>query len=390
MRVRSSYRAAGRQVLLAAARRTPFGRAHPDKGWLKDIRADELLAGLIREMAADLPDPTAIDDVLIGCVGQHLEQGKNIARLAGLLAGLPESVPGVTFNRLCASSLEAFNTAAVRIAAGVDELLLAGGVEHMHHVPMGAAIDYHPELGSRGEFPFMNMGLAAERLARRDGIDRAEQDAWALESHRRAVAATEQGDYAAELAPVVVDERTIERDQGPRASASLDALGELKPAFDDNGTVTAGNASPLSDGASLTMLASAAACDRHGLEPMAEVLAHATIALEPQAMARGPVPAIERLLERSGLALADIDRFEINEAFAAQIVSNVRELDLDPARVNRSGGAIALGHPLGATGTRLITTLAHGLARDDGEFGIAALCVGHGQGVATLIRRIEP
>jgi len=390
MRVRSSYRAAGRQVLLAAARRTPFGRAHPDKGWLKDIRADELLAGLIREMAADLPDPTAIDDVLIGCVGQHLEQGKNIARLAGLLAGLPESVPGVTFNRLCASSLEAFNTAAVRIAAGVDELLLAGGVEHMHHVPMGAAIDYHPELGSRGDFPFMNMGLAAERLARRDGIDRAEQDAWALESHRRAVAATERGDYAAELAPVVVDERTIERDQGPRASASLEALGELKPAFDDNGTVTAGNASPLSDGASLTMLASAAACDRHGLEPMAEVLAHATIALEPQAMARGPVPAIERLLERSGLALADIDRFEINEAFAAQIVSNVRELDLDPARVNRSGGAIALGHPLGATGTRLITTLAHGLARDDGEFGIAALCVGHGQGVATLIRRIEP
>lgn len=388
--VHSRFRDAGQQVLLAAARRTPFARAHADKGWLKDVRADELLAGLIRELAATLPDPAAIDDVLIGCVGQHLEQGKNIARLATLLAGLPERVPGVTFNRLCASSLEAFNTAAVRIAAGSDDVLLAGGVEHMQHVPMNAALDYHPELAARGEFPFMNMGRAAEWLARRDGIDRAEQDAWALESHRRAVAAAERGDYDTELAPVRIGDRLVDRDQGPRADASLQALAGLSPAFEDGGTVTAGNASPLSAGASLTLLASAAACDRLGLEPMAEVLGHAIIALEPQAMARGPVPAIERLLERSGLTRADIDRFEINEAFAAQIVSNTRELELDFGRVNPSGGAIALGHPLGATGTRLVTTLAHGLARDDGEFGIAALCVGHGQGVATLIRRIRP
>lgn len=390
----STFGGASQPVMLVAARRTPFGRAHPDQGWLKDIRADELLAGLIANVVTELPDKAAIDDVLIGCVGQHLEQGKNIARLALLLAKLPESVPGVTFNRLCASSLEAFNTAAVRIAAGSDELLLAGGVEHMHHVPMTAAIDYHPKLARRGEFPFMNMGLATEWLAGRDGISRADQDAWALASHQRAVAATAQGDYAAEIAPVDISAESggparIDRDQGPRANTSLKALAELKPAFDAHGTVTAGNASALSDGASLTVLAAPDACKRHGLKPMAEVLGHATIAIEPQAMARGPVPAIERLLERCGLVKSDIDRFEINEAFAAQIVSNIRQLGLDAERVNPSGGAIALGHPLGATGTRLITTLAHGLARDDGEFGIAALCVGHGQGVATLIRRMQ-
>jgi acetyl-CoA acyltransferase len=374
---------------LVTARRTPIGRSHPDKGALRGLRADTLLAQLIADVAATLPDPAAIDDVLIGCVGQHLEQGKNIARLAALLGGLPASVPGVTINRLCASSLEAFNTAALRIASGQDQLLLAGGVEHMQHVPMGAAIDYHPDLLARPPFPFNNMGLAAEWLAERDGIDRAAQDDWALTSHRRACAAQRDHCFDAELLPIEHAGARIDSDQLPRAEASAAALAELKPAFKPGGSVTAGNASPLSDGASLTLLASAEACERFGLAARAEVLGSATIGIEPEAMGRGPVLAIRRLLARCGLQLGDIDRFEINEAFAAQIVSNLRELELDPARVNRWGGAIALGHPLGATGTRLVTTLLHGLIADDAEFGIAALCVGHGQGVATLIRRLR-
>jgi acetyl-CoA acetyltransferase family protein len=233
------------------------------------------------------------------------------------------------------------------------------------------------------------MGLAAEWLAERDGIDRAAQDDWALTSHRRACAAQRDHCFDAELLPIEHAGMRIDRDQLPRAEASATALAELKPAFKPGGSVTAGNASPLSDGASLTVLASAEACARFGLAARAEVLGSATIGIEPEAMGRGPVLAIRRLLERCSLQLGDIDRFEINEAFAAQIVSNLRELELDPARVNRWGGAIALGHPLGATGTRLVTTLLHGLIADDAEFGIAALCVGHGQGVATLIRRLR-
>lgn len=373
---------------IIAARRTPIGRSHADKGALRGLRADELLARLIAEVTRVLPDADALDDVLIGCVGQHLEQGKNIARLASLLAGLPASVPGVTFNRLCASSLEAFNTAALRIGCGQDQLLLAGGVEHMQHVPMSAAIDYHPALLARPPFPFNQMGLAAEWLATRDGIDRSAQDQWALASHRRACAAQAAGRFDAELLVLDNGDTRIARDQLPRADASLQALAELAPAFRADGTVTAGNASPLSDGASLTLLAASAACARHGLTARAEVLGSVVVGLPPEAMGDGPVLAIRTLLARFGLRVGDIDRCEINEAFAAQVVSNVRGLQLSPERVNPDGGAIALGHPLGATGTRLIATLLHGLEADDGELGIAALCVGHGQGVATLIRRL--
>ncbi|MBK6727295.1 MAG: thiolase family protein [Xanthomonadales bacterium] len=374
---------------IVAARRTPIGRSHADKGALRGLRADELLARLILELTRALPDSGAIDDVLVGCVGQHLEQGKNIARLASLLAGLPANVPGVTFNRLCASSLEAFNTAALRIGCGQDQLLLAGGVEHMQHVPMQAAIDYHTALLARPPFPFNNMGLAAEWLATRDGITRDEQDQWALASHQRACAAQAAGRFDRELLALDDGGARIERDQLPRAEASLASLAELKPAFREGGTVTAGNASPLSDGASLTLLASGTACAQHGLTARAEVLGSIVVGLPPEAMGDGPVLAIRKLLARFGLTVGDIDRFEINEAFAAQVVSNRRALEIDAARLNPDGGAIALGHPLGATGTRLISTLLHGLEADDGELGIAALCVGHGQGVATLIRRLR-
>lgn len=378
----------GNGARLLAARRTPIGRSHDERGILREIRADELLAQLITEVGKTLPEAGDLDDVLVGCVGQHLEQGKNIARLSALLAGLPARVPGVTFNRLCGSSLEAFNTAALRIAAGHDDLLLAGGVEHMQHVPMGAALDYHPQLLERPPQPFNNMGLAAEWLAERDGIDRAAQDEWALTSHRRAVSAQQRGCFAREMVAVSHGDEQIEHDQLPRTDASSESLASLKPAFKEGGSVTAGNASPLSDGASLTLLASAEACARLKLHARAEVLGSAVIGIEPEAMGRGPVLAIRKLLQRCGLGLSDIARFEINEAFAAQLLSNLRELDLPPERVNPWGGAIALGHPLGATGTRLITTLLHGLEAENAEFGIAALCVGHGQGIATLIRRL--
>ncbi len=379
-------------VYLIEARRTAIGRAHPDKGMFRAVRADELLAGLMRGMLAGMADSeaviSALDDVYVGCVGQHLEQGKNIARLALLLAELPETLPGVTINRLCASSLQAFNFAASTIVAGDADLLLAGGVEHMGHVPMQAATDYHKGLLGRYPFPFNNMGLTAEKVARDYGIDRAAQDLFATESHRRALAAREAGHFAREILPIDTPDGPALVDQSPRPGTSPETLAQLKPVFDANGTVTAGNSSPLNDGASLTLLASERAVERLGLKPRARVAGFAVVGLDPCSMGMGPVPAIRKLLEKTGLDLEAIDRFELNEAFASQAVACVRELGLDPEKVNPWGGAIALGHPLGATGTRLITTLLNGLKASGGRYGIASLCIGHGQGMATLIERL--
>ncbi|TYO99408.1 3-ketoacyl-CoA thiolase [Geothermobacter ehrlichii] len=377
---------------LIEARRTAIGRAHPDKGLFREVRADELLAELMRRTLAEMETgeelTAALDDVYIGCVGQHLEQGKNIARLALLLAGLPETLPGVTINRLCASSLQAFNFAASTIAAGDADLLLAGGVEHMTHVPMQAATDYHRGLLSRYEFPFNNMGLTAEKVARDFGVSRHDQDSFAVESHRRALAAREAGHFDREILPIDTPDGPARQDQSPRPGTSLEALAQLKPVFAADGTVTAGNSSPLNDGASLTLLASSAACKRFGLKPRARVAGFAVVGLDPCTMGMGPVPAIRRLLEKTGLSLDTIDRFELNEAFASQAVACIRELRLDPEKVNPYGGAIALGHPLGGTGTRLITTLINGLEQSGGRYGIASLCIGHGQGMATLIERL--
>jgi acetyl-CoA acyltransferase len=376
---------------LVEAKRTAIGRSHPDKGLFRALRADELLAGLLRGLLDGLGDralPAALDDLYIGCVGQHLEQGKNIARLASLLAGLPETVPGVTINRLCASSLQAFNFAATTIAAGQAELLLAGGVEHMGHVPMTAALDYNRQLLERFEFPFTNMGLTAEKVARDYGVSRAAQDDFAVESHARAVAAQQAGHFAREIVPIPAGAATAATDQSPRPGASREGLAELKTIFLDNGTVTAGNSSPLNDGASLTLLASDAACERFALTRRARVVDFTVIGLDPCQMGMGPVPAIGRLLEKTGLSVADIDWFELNEAFASQALACINELQLPQEKVNPWGGAIALGHPLGCTGARLITTLLNGLESSGGRYGIASLCIGHGQGMATLIERL--
>jgi acetyl-CoA acyltransferase len=377
---------------LVEAKRTAIGRAHPDKGLFREVRADELLAALMNGLLEGLPAGEAltpmIDDIYIGCVGQHLEQGKNIARLAALLAGLPASVPGVTINRLCASSLQAFNFAATTIASGNADLLFAGGVEHMTHVPMQAATDYHQGLLDRYEFPFNNMGLTAEKVAQVYAVSRAEQDSFAVESHRRAVDSQQQGHFTREIVPIPVGGSFADQDQSPRPGTNLKSLAELKTIFMENGTVTAGNSSPLNDGASLTLLASDAACERYALQRRARVVDFTVVGLDPCQMGMGPVPAIRELLKKTGLSVDDIDLIELNEAFASQAIACVNELQLPSAKVNPWGGAIALGHPLGSTGTRLITTLLNGLESSGGKYGIASLCIGHGQGMATLIERL--
>lgn len=379
-------------VYLVEAKRTAIGRAHPDKGLFRNLRADEMLAGLMRGLLDGLAQGAeltpALDDIYIGCVGQHLEQGKNIARLASLLAGLPDSIPGTTINRLCASSLQAFNFAASTLAAGHGELLLAGGVEHMGHVPMQAALDYNPQLLERYEFPFTNMGLTAEKVAQRYGISRAAQDDFAVESHRRALAAQQAGHFAREIVPLPLGDGCADQDQAPRAGTNRAGLAELKTIFKEGGTVTAGNSSPLNDGASLCLLASEVACERFALQRRARVVDFAVVGLDPCQMGMGPVPAIRQLLKKNRLTVADIDRFELNEAFASQALACSNELQLPAEKVNPWGGAIALGHPLGSTGTRLITTLLNGLEASGGRYGIASLCIGHGQGMATLIERI--
>jgi acetyl-CoA acyltransferase len=377
---------------LVEAKRTAIGRSHPDKGLFREARADEMLAnlmsGLLKGLANGEALTPAIDDIYIGCVGQHLEQGKNIARLSALLAGLPEHIPGVTINRLCASSLQAFNFAAATIASGNAELLLAGGVEHMDHVPMGAALNYNQQLLERYEFPFTNMGLTAEKVADIYAISRAMQDDFAVESHRRAVAAQEAGHFAREILPIPAGDKLADRDQSPRPGTSRASLAELKTIFRENGSVTAGNSSSLNDGASLCLLASEKACAQFSLQRRARVIDFAVVGLDPCQMGMGPVPAIRKLLHKNNLAVADIDLFELNEAFASQSLACCQELQLPAAKVNPWGGAIALGHPLGCTGTRLITTLLNGLETGGGRYGIASLCIGHGQGLATLIERL--
>ncbi len=374
-------------AFIIEAKRTPMGRSHPEKGIFKDIRADELLSQLFTDFA-ERHSPGEIDDIFIGCVGQHLEQGKNIARLTAMLSGYPESVPGVTINRLCGSSLSAFNLAAQTLHCGQADLLLAGGVEHMHHVPINAAIDYHKELQAKYEFPFNIMGLTAEKVADNYKISKEEQDEFALESHRRAIEAQEAGHFDNEILPVKIGDKTISLDQCPRKDTNMEALGKLKTIFKEGGKVTAGNSSPLNDGASLTLLATEKKCGEMGLTKRAEVIDFTVIGLDPTVMGMGPLYAINKLLDKQNLTVDDIDLYEINEAFASQAIASVRELKIPVDKVNICGGAIALGHPLGCSGTRLIVTLLNNLERTGKETGIASMCIGHGQGIAAMIRRV--
>ncbi|MFH1279011.1 MAG: thiolase family protein [Candidatus Eisenbacteria bacterium] len=380
----------GNDVFLVDGLRSPIGRGHPEKGIYRDLRADELAVQTLGALLArtGLEEP-AIDDFYLGCVGQHLEQGKNLARLVLLLAGLPTTIPGVTVNRLCASSLTALQMAADSIRAGTNELVLVGGVEHMGHVPMTASTAYHEDLFRGAEFRWTNMGLTAEKLAGERGVGREEQDAFALESNRRYFEAKRSGFFAREIVPIrLPGGKTVVDDEEPRLS-DLATLAALHTPFLEGGTVTAATSSGVSDGACMAVLSGFEGLGRFARPPLARVLGTANVGLEPSLMGLGPVLAIRKLLSRAGMSIGDIDLFEINEAFAVVILACQEELGIDPGRVNVHGGGVAIGHPLGASGLRLAVTLAHALAAKGLRRGIASLCVGHGQGVAMMIETLE-
>jgi acetyl-CoA acetyltransferase family protein len=395
------------EAVIVSAVRTPIGRA--SKGALKDVRADDLAAIAVRAAVERVPnlDPSLIEDLILGCAFPEGEQGMNLARLVVPLAGLPETVGGVTVNRFCASSLQAFNMAAQNIMLGLGDVTIAGGIESMSRVPMGGFNpSYNPRLTPTREgatysspYPpceveygfssYIPMGMTAENLAREYAISREEQDAFALRSHQRALAAIDQGIFKREIVPVTLpDGRLLETDEGPRRDTSLERLASLEPAFIKGGTVTAGNSSPLNDGAAAVVLMSAEKAQELGITPLARVITMAVAGVNPAVMGIGPVPAIRKALKRANLQLKDIDIIELNEAFAAQSLAVVKELGIDQEKLNPHGGAIALGHPLGCSGARLIATLVNDLQTANGSLGLATLCIGGGQGLATIIERI--
>lgn len=390
------------EPVICAPLRTPIGRFG---GALADIRADDLAAHVLHAVVARAGlDPALVEEVFLGCANQAGEDNRNVARMATLLAGFPQSVPGVTVNRLCASGLEAVNQAVRMVRCGDAQVVMAGGVESMSRAPyvmprganfpkMGNLTAYDTSLGWRfpnpkmeALFPLEPMGETAENLVDRYEISRADQDAFAVASHQKALAA----DFTAEIVPVPRPKGDpVTMDEGPRADASLESLARLKPAFRKGGSVTAGNSSTLNDGAAAMIVAAPARARALGLTPIARVLGVASAGVDPRVMGIGPVPAIHKLLAQTGLSLDAIDLFELNEAFAAQALAVVRVLGANPDKVNVKGGAIALGHPLGCSGARIVTTLVHGLRERGGRYGIAALCVGVGQGVATLVELVD-
>ncbi|NPV66287.1 MAG: acetyl-CoA C-acyltransferase [Anaerolineae bacterium] len=388
-----------RDAVIVALTRTAVGRAR--KGATRNTRPDDLAAAVIRELLRQTEgrlDPALIDDLVLGCAFPEGPQGLNIARVVGILVGLPVSVPAQTINRFCASGLQAIASAAERIITGGADVIVAGGVESMSAVPM-AGFRPSPHLKLVEEHPeaYISMGLTAERVAEEYRVTREEQDAFAYDSHRKAVAAQAAGKFAAEIVPIELEEVTVgpdgrlqrqrmvfDRDEHPRPDTSLEALAALKPVFREGGTVTAGNSSPLSDGAAGVIIMEAGMAARLGLTPLARFVAFDVIGVRPEVMGIGPVEAAPRALRRAGLTLADLDLIELNEAFAAQSVAVIRELGLDPAIVNVNGGAIALGHPLGATGAKLTVQLLHELRRRGGRYGLVTMCIGGGMGAAGI------
>ncbi len=396
-----------RDAVVVAAVRTPMGRFG---GQLKDVRPDDLAAIVLREVVSRAGvDAGDVEDVIFGCANQAGEDNRNVARMGLLLAGFPIEVPGQTVNRLCGSGMQATIAAVREIQAGGADVLISGGVESMTRAPWamskpdtpfarGPQTIYDTSLGWRFINPKMaelygtlQMGETAERVAERYEVSREDQDRFAVQSHQRAVAAQGAGRFGSELTPVVIPQKkgepiSIESDEGPRADASTETLGRLRPVFQEGGTVTAGNASSLNDGASALLLMSRSEAERRGLRPLATFVSSASVGVEPSYMGIGPVPATRKALAKAGLSSRDIDLAELNEAFAAQAVACVRELGLDEQIVNVNGGAIALGHPLGSSGSRLVGTLIHELGRRGGGIGLASMCIGVGQGIASIWR----
>jgi acetyl-CoA acyltransferase len=389
-------------AVVVAATRTAVGKA--PNGSLKTVRPDEMAAAVIGEALRRVPgvDPRAVDDVIMGCAMPEAEQGLNVARIASLRAGVPVDASAVTMNRFCASGLQAIASGAEHIMCGFADIVIAGGTESMSLVPMGgnkvspnpALVDAYPDV-------YLSTGLVAENHARDYSISREEQDAFALRSHQRAVAALDAGRFAEEITPLAfkvsvprnggpasVRDVIFAQDEGPRRDTSPQALAQLRPAFHTTGSVTAGNSSQTSDGAAAVMLMSAAAAKERGIEPLARFVAYSTAGVAPERFGIGPVPAVRKVLERAGLTLDQIDLVELNEAFAAQVLAVLRELPIDPDRVNVNGGAIALGHPLGCTGAKLTTSLLYEMRRRKARYGLVTMCVGGGMGAAGIFERL--
>jgi len=384
----------GREVVIVEAARTPIGRGHREKGYYKDVHPNELLGSVYKAVIERSGiDPAEVDDVVAGAVNQVGEQGMNIARNAWLQAGLPVTTPAATVDRQCGSAQQAVGYAAGLIASGAADIMIGAGVEHMGHVPMGANIaneefgtPFPPELMERYEL--IPQGLSAEMIADQWEIPRSEMDELGLRSHQLAHRATEEGRFEREIVPFKNNGDTYVADQGIRPGTSLEALAALKPAFKPDGKVTAGNASQISDGAAAVLLMSREKADALGLQPRARIFDQTTVGVDPVIMLTGPIPATQKLLERNGMGVNDVDLFEINEAFSSVVAAWRRELDPDMDRVNVNGGALALGHPLGSSGARLITTILHELERSDKELGLVTMCTAGGTGTGTILQRV--
>ncbi len=385
----------GREVVIVEAARTPIGRGHPEKGYYKDTHASNLLAKTYSEVIDRAGiDASIVEDAIAGCVQQFGEQGLNIARNAWLEAGLPIETPATTVDRQCGSAQQAVNFGAALVASGVADCVIGGGVEHMGHISFADSMEvmkehgmaFSPELMEK--YNLVPQGISAEMIADKWEIPRSELDEIGLRSHQLAARATEEGRFDREMIPFKVNGDTYATDQGIRPDTSLERLSELKPAFKEDGKITAGNSSQVSDGAAAVLLMTREKADELGLKPRAKVLDQTTVGVDPVIMLTGPIPATKKLLDRNGMELDDIDLIEINEAFASVVAAWRRELEPDMDRVNVNGGAIALGHPLGSTGARLITTLLHELERSDKETGLVTMCCGGGLGTGTIIQRV--
>src|SRR5262245_58635888 len=386
----------GREVVIVEAVRTPVGRGHPEKGYFKDTHPNALLGKVFTEVIERAGiEPYSVEDVVGGCVQQYGEQMFNVTRNAWLQAGLPVETPATTVDRQCGSAQQAVNFAAALIAAGVHDVVIGGGVEHMGHVPMGVGFQWTETVGSPWppelleRYALVPQGLSAEMIADKWELPRHELDELALRSHQLAHRATEEGRFERETIPFQVNGDTYVSDQGIRPDTTLEALAALKPAFKpEGGKVTAGNSSQISDGAAAVLLMSADKARELGVTPRAKIVDQTTVGVDPVMMLTGPIPATQKLLQRNGMTIGDIDLFEVNEAFAPVVLAWSRELQPDMDRVNVNGGAMAIGHPLGSTGARLITTLLHELERSDKETGLVTMCCGGGLGTGTLIQRV--
>jgi acetyl-CoA C-acetyltransferase/3-oxo-5,6-didehydrosuberyl-CoA/3-oxoadipyl-CoA thiolase len=398
-----------REAVIIDAVRTPIGRFN---GALKDVRPDDLASHVIKELFNRNPiDPSLVEDVIFGCANQAGEDNRNVARMAALLAGMPDTVPGVTVNRLCGSGLEAVNQAAISIQAGLGDVFIAGGTESMTRAPyvmMKPQLDgirstpvfHDTTLGWRlvneklaEKYPPISLGETAENVANRYQISREEQDEFALLSQQKADRAIKEGRFQAELVPITTknrkgEEKVVDRDEHPRPETTLEALAKLKPAFVKDGTVTAGNSSGMNDGASALLIMERTTAEQFGFKPLARFITCAVAGVHPSYMGLGPIPATQKALRRAQLTVDQLDLIEMNEAFASQSIACMKELRFDKDKVNVNGGAIALGHPLGCSGARIVTTLVHEMQRRDSRYGLATMCIGVGQGIATIIEKL--